>query len=107
MVDVFDDWYVHRVDVDTLLAVSDDGTWTIQAHADVHCWIEDGSKLVRSDGGAQVVSSSRLSVSLGDAGLFTPGSTVRVRGRSSEVLSVDIADSVVGDDLDGATVVLA
>ncbi len=106
MADAFSDWYVHRVDVETLTSRSDDGTQTTTPHQGVACWVEEGTKMVRGGDGSTVASSARLHVALGVAELFPPGSLVSWRGKSSQVLSRDISDSVVGDELDGATITL-
>jgi len=108
MADLFDDWYVHTVDVETVGAPDEWGAPTITVHKNVPCWVEDQIEMVRNQDGQEEVSTSTVFVALEDADKFKPGSLVTYNGRTpARVITVSTADSVVGDDLDGAEVRLA
>ena len=108
MADVFADWYVHTVDVDTIGEPDEWGAVTTVTHADVACWIEDKVQLVRNADGEETVSTATLWLPLDKRDWFTPGSVVHLSGgRQSTVISVLAGDSTTGDELDGIGVTLA
>lgn len=103
--DLFDDWYVHRVDIDTLTGVDYEGRETSEPHLDVPCAVDDSTSLVIGSDGTEETSSARVQFAADKLPWLTLGSTVTWGGRARLVISV--AASITGDpDLDGVSVAL-
>jgi len=59
---------------------------------DVPCWPEQSTKLVRSFGGEEVTSSTRLWCEAEHERLFSPSAKVLFRGEETGVISVTVHD---------------
>lgn len=88
---VFDAWMQHRCTVNTVGETDEFGGSTHTTHADVPCRIEDGTKVVITSDGLEIVSTSQVHAGVETASWFTPGSEVLIAGREpAEVASADV-----------------
>lgn len=78
-------------DTVTVRTLTGETSYDGPAHADavqVRCAIDNRRRLVRTEGGDEVVAAARLTVHPDDEALFTPESLVTVAGRDSQVVGV-------------------
>jgi hypothetical protein len=106
MSELFDDWYVHSVQVNTLISSDELGAQTFAAHT-VTGWFERDTRLVRGPNGEDLSSAAQFyPPSATDPAWFVPGSTVTFDGELWRILEVARMDSTTGDELDGMRVAL-
>lgn len=78
-------------DVVTVRTLSGETSYAGPAHTDpieVHCLVDNRRRLVRSEGGDEVVAAVQLVVHPDDATRFTPESLVTLDGRDSQVIGI-------------------
>ena len=78
-------------DVVTVRTMIGETSYSGPAHANavqIRCLVDNRRRLIRSDGGDEVVAAARLVVHPDDEAVFTPESLVSVNGVDSQVVAV-------------------
>lgn len=79
-------------DVVTVRTLTGESSYAGPTHAapvQVRCVVDSRRRLVRTDGGDEVVAAAQLLVHPDDEALFTPESLVTIAGRDSQVVGVN------------------
>lgn len=87
-----DEFYVHRVQVETYKGTGSWGDVYEKLSDPVPCFLDNQTQLTRDQSGAEVVSTATVYAALSAAPLFTVGSLVHLPGRKAQVIGCNPRD---------------
>lgn len=88
-----DEFMVHTVTVETQSGATGWGDTYTAVSEPIPCFVDDTTRLTRDPAGAEVVSTATVYTHPDHAGLFTPGSQVRLPSRVATVVTVNARTS--------------